>query len=339
MDWRDAPSRPPPTRRPARTWLSSLARRNGHNDVPVLASHLWGVSTMETNDAETAAVARRFAVHRSGVPGAPRLVLVHGFGCDQSVWDGIRPLLERDFDVISYDLLGCGASDTSAYDRNRYSRLDAHVDDLLTLLRALRIDSTCVLAHSVGATIALLASLANPERFVGLALVGASARYVNDGDYVGGLAPADVDELLQLLDTNWELWSTTMAPQVMGNAERPHLADDLRGSFMRLPADIARQLGTLSFRVDIRDQVERVTTPTMLVQSDDDIVVPKVAAAWLHEHLPGSEFVQLAATGHLPHMSDPRETAAVVLPFLRRVGRITAATRSGAPRTAISRGA
>lgn len=276
---------------------------------------------MYANGHDTEATVRRFAVRRSGQPGASTVVLIHGFGCDQTVWDGVRPLLEPTFDVVSYDLLGSGASDLGAYDRDRYASLDAHVDDLLTLLRSLDVTTTCVLAHSVGATIALLASLADPDRFLGLALIGASPRYVDDGDYVGGLGPADVDELLTLLDTNWEAWSAAMAPQVMGNAERPHLSDGLRDTFLRLPAQIARQLGSLTFRVDIRDQVERVIAPTLLVQAADDIVVPPATAAWLHDHLHGSELVELSASGHLPHISDPHETAEAVLPFLRRQGR------------------
>ncbi|HCW18681.1 alpha/beta fold hydrolase, partial [Achromobacter sp.] len=45
---------------------------------------------------------------RSG-QGAP-LVLLHGVGLDHTLWDDLVPLLEPDFEVLRYDLLGHGAA-------------------------------------------------------------------------------------------------------------------------------------------------------------------------------------------------------------------------------------
>ncbi|EGP47268.1 alpha/beta fold hydrolase [Achromobacter insuavis] len=48
------------------------------------------------------------ARQRSG-RGEP-LVLLHGVGLDHTLWDDLAPLLEPDFEVLRYDLLGHGAA-------------------------------------------------------------------------------------------------------------------------------------------------------------------------------------------------------------------------------------
>lgn len=261
----------------------------------------------------------RLAARASGRDDARPLLLVHGFGCDQSVWDALRPRFDERYAVVSYDLAGAGVSDPESYDPTRYVSLDAHVEDLLALVRERDLREVLVVAHSIGATLTMLAAIAEPERFEALALVGASARYVDDGDYRGGLGPADVDELLELMAANWEAWSAAMAPQVMANADRPELGTALQEHFLRFPASVGQQLGALTFRADVRDQVGALRVPTAFLQSSMDPVVPEAAALWLHRHVPGSELVRLRAEGHLPQLADPEETAAAALAFFDRM--------------------
>lgn len=61
-------------------------------------------------------------VHISGA-GAQPMLFAHGFGCDQGVWRHVAPAFARDHRVVLFDNVGAGASDTSAYDRAKYSTL------------------------------------------------------------------------------------------------------------------------------------------------------------------------------------------------------------------------
>jgi sigma-B regulation protein RsbQ len=273
---------------------------------------------MATTNASARGPGARLGARRSGRREARALLLVHGFGCDQSVWDAMRPRLDERYAVLSYDLAGAGASDPEAYDPARYRSLDAHVEDLLDLVRESDLHEVVVVAHSIGATLTMLAAVAEPERFEALALIGASARYVDDGAYHGGLTPGDVDELLELMATNWEAWSAATAPHVMANADRPELGTALQERFLRFPASAGQQLGELTFRADVRAHVGALRVPTAFLQTSHDPVVPETAATWLHEHVPGSEQVRLRAEGHLPQLADPEETAAAVLAFFAR---------------------
>jgi sigma-B regulation protein RsbQ len=55
--------------------------------------------------------------------GDVTMVFAHGFGCDQNMWRLLAPAFEKRFRVLTFDLVGSGASDLSAYDKTKYSSL------------------------------------------------------------------------------------------------------------------------------------------------------------------------------------------------------------------------
>jgi sigma-B regulation protein RsbQ len=55
-----------------------------------------------------------------------------------------------------------------------------------------------------------------------------------------------------------------------------------------------------------------------VLQCSHDVIAPLVVGQYVHARLPGSEFMQLQATGHCPHLSDPEETIAAIQTFLAR---------------------
>src|SRR5690349_3959238 len=118
-------------------------------------------------------------VHVSGSGGAT-MVFSHGFGCDQTMWRYLAPAFEDAFRVITYDLVGSGRSDLSAYDRQRYGSLHGYAEDLLQVLDAFATGPVILVGHSVSAMIGMLATIKAPERFLAQVMVAPSACYIND---------------------------------------------------------------------------------------------------------------------------------------------------------------
>jgi sigma-B regulation protein RsbQ len=170
--------------------------------------------------------------------------------------------------------------------------------------------------HSVSAMIGVLAAIREPERFAKLVLVGPSPRYVNDGAYVGGFERADIDGLLEMLDSNYLGWSSAMAPVIMGNPERPELGAELANSFCRMDPAIASQFARVTFLSDNRADLPHLRTPALILQCSDDVIAPETVGRYLHDVLLDSELVLLSATGHCPQLSAPAETIAAIKAFL-----------------------
>jgi sigma-B regulation protein RsbQ len=261
------------------------------------------------------AVGRNNVVLRGSEDGPP-MVFAHGFGCDQNMWRYVWPAFASEYRIVLFDHVGAGGSDVRAYDPQRYSSLQGYAADVLDICRELELSDVVFVGHSVSAMIGVLAAIAEPERFAQLVLIGPSPRYINDGDYVGGFAREDIDGLLQSLASNYLGWSSTMAPVIMGNPDRPELGEELTSSFCRADPEIAAQFAHVTFLSDNRADLARVSTPSLVLQCSEDAIAPQAVGEYVQRHLPGSRLVQLQASGHCPNLSAPDETIAAIRAFL-----------------------
>lgn len=261
-------------------------------------------------------VLARNNVQVRGPADRPAIVFAHGFGCDQTMWRHMAPSFETTHRVVLFDHVGSGASDRTAYDRERYGRLAGYAQDVVEILDALDLEGVTYVGHSVGAMIGVLAAAAAPGRIGRLVLLGASPRYLDDGGYPGGFSREDIDDLLGSMDRNFAEWSRAMAPVVMNTPGRPDLVQELEGAFLHSDAEIAQHFGRVTFLSDHRADLDAVAVPTLILQSTDDPIVPMAVAEYLHEHIAGSRLVTLQATGHYPQLSGPEEAVRAIRELL-----------------------
>ncbi|MDB5745411.1 MAG: alpha/beta hydrolase [Massilia sp.] len=248
--------------------------------------------------------------------GHATMIFAHGFGCDQAMWRLMAPAFEDRFRVVKYDLIGSGGSDLSAYDRDKYGTLDGHAADLLEIVDACAEGPVIFVGHSVSSMIGMLATIQAPQRFAAQIMIGPSPCYINDGDYIGGFARSDIDELLDTMDSNYLGWSSNLAPAIMGAPDQPQLALELTSSFCRNDPDIARHFAKVTFLSDHRADVPRSTTPALILQCSDDLIAPRTVGDYLHRHLPQSTLHVIENIGHCPHMSAPSASTLAINDFL-----------------------
>ena len=261
-------------------------------------------------------VLTRNHVVEHGPHDAQPMLFAHGFGCDQSMWRYVWPAFADDYRVVLFDHVGFGNSDHSAWDPNRYASLEGYAEDVLEICRESDLTEVVFVAHSVSSMIGVLAAAAEPDRFGRLVLIGPSPRYIDEQDYTGGFTREDIDELLQSLDSNYLGWSSTMAPVMMGNEDRPALSEELTNSFCRTDPEIAAHFARVTFLSDNREDLARVATPSLVLQCAQDAIAPEAVGAYVHDRLPNSSYVALNATGHCPNLSAPEETVASIKAFL-----------------------
>lgn len=261
-------------------------------------------------------IVSRHNVHVSGHADAQPMLFAHGFGCDQNMWRHVYPAFADDYRIVLFDYVGAGNSDLAAYDADRYASLDGYASDVIELCRALELQDVIFVGHSVSAMIGLLAAKRAPELFARLIMVGPSPRYIDDTGYRGGFSAQDIDELLDSLASNYLGWSSAMAPVIMGQPDRPELGGELTESFCRTDPEIARRFARVTFTSDNRNDLERVSTPTLVLQCQNDVIAPVAVGEYVRDHMPNATLTMLDATGHCPNLSAPAETAAAISAYL-----------------------
>ena len=248
------------------------------------------------------------------------VVFAHGFGCDQTMWRLVEPAFRDAYRTVVFDHAGAGRSAPSTYDARRHARLQGYADDVLRIVDALGGEPVVYVGHSVGTMIGALAAIARPSAFRALVMVGPSPCYLDDGDYAGGHSREGIEQLLEALDGNYLGWSSDMAPVIAGDPDRPELAAEWRESFEAVDPAVARAFARVTFLSDNRADLPRVPTATLVLQCTADSIAPEAVGRFTADALPDADFHRLAAIGHLPHLSAPRETSDAVRAWLRGRG-------------------
>lgn len=260
-------------------------------------------------------ILRRNNIKISG-KGTQPMLFAHGFGCDQNMWRFVTHAFEDDYQVILFDYVGAGKSDISMYNPHRYSSLHGYAKDVLEICEALNLQNVIFVGHSVSSMIGLLAAVERPDYFSDIIMVGPSPCYINKENYVGGFEKQDIEGLLETMEKNYIGWANFIAPNIMGNPDRPHLGNELAESFCSTDPVIAIQFARATFFSDNRDDIGKLRTRTLVLQCSDDMIAPDMVGEFTHKNLQNSTFRKMKAKGHCPHMSEPEETIDLIKEYL-----------------------
>jgi sigma-B regulation protein RsbQ len=249
--------------------------------------------------------------------GSQAMMFSHGYGCDQTVWRLLAPAFFDDHEVFLFDHVGAGKSDTSQYNRSKYSTLQGYADDIVEMGQKLDIHGGIFVGHSVSCMIGILAAIKDPKLFDRLILIGPSPCYFNEGEYQGGFSYEAIGDMLQLVESNYDSWARSMAPLIMGNVDRPELATEMTEIFCRNKPEIAKHFAHVTFLSDNRRDLPELKIPSLIMQCSEDLIAPESVGRYLNRMMPHSTLRILKATGHCPNLSAPEETVEVMRDYLK----------------------
>lgn len=256
-----------------------------------------------------------FQAHVVGT-GARTVVLGHGLGTDQSCWTHqVNTLLQHGYRVVTFDFAGATAHTADVFVGGRYHGMLDFAGDLVALLQALDIRKATYVGHSMGGMAGLLAANGSDNLIDSLILLGASARYVDDAEqgYVGGFSQQDIAQMLQAMDRDFAAWVNGFASAVVGTPGLQFNAEDFTRHMLGLRTDIASAVIRAAFEADHRHDVEQLTTPLWVLQTESDVAVPLAAARWLAEHGRARDLIIIPTKGHLPHLTAPEAVSRALL--------------------------
>jgi len=251
--------------------------------------------------------------------GSQTLIFAHGFGTDQTAWRHQVAAFTDNYRVILFDHVGAGKSDFAAYSPHRYSSLYSYAEDLLDLCAELKLKDSVLIGHSVSGMVSLLAALVEPQYFHKLIFIGASPRYLNDVDYIGGFEQADLDALYAAMAANYYAWASGFAPLAMGNPDKPELAIEYANTLSAIRPDIAQAVARVIFQSDHREELPRLKIPVNILQSNNDVAVPLEVGQYMAKKIANSTLTNIPTTGHLPHISAPETVTRAIASCLAQI--------------------
>ena len=236
--------------------------------------------------------------------GSP-VFLIHGFGSSLEVWDDVRKQLTSTHRVIAIDLLGFGHSDRPRVD---YSP-QAQARRVLGIMDRLGVKKAAVVAHSWGASIALMLTLEHPERVSRLAVYNAWvysdqlpalfywSRVKGLGEVLAWLFYAeDVEKRLEQSFFNQDLITFKMVEDAEYNMMRDHGVD------VTLAVVRGQRFETLETRY------HTIKQPTFILWGREDHISLLSAGVRLSDDLPHAHLKVFERCGHFTMLEAPRST-------------------------------
>jgi len=246
----------------------------------------------------------------------PDLVLLHGWGLNLRVWDGLTRELAKSFRVIAVDLPGHGRSPW-----NSKARTPAEQAWQVHATLAARSDRYSLLGWSMGGQIAIDLAAAMPGSVERLVLVGTTPRFAAGEDWPHGMPAATLERLATQLRTNYKRTvSEFLELQVRGSAASERVLAELHASLFSHgeahPKALVAGLNTLESS-DLRSMLSLVRAPTLVIAGQYDRVTLPAASRALADGLPDGRYVEFRRAAHAPFLSHTTEFAALVTEFLR----------------------
>ena len=249
--------------------------------------------------------------------GEHTLLLAHGFGCDQTVWRFLVPLLSEKYRLVLFDYVGSGQSDTSAYNAKKYSSLEGYAQDIVDICETLELENVSVVAHSVSSIITAIVAQQSPGLISNITMICPSPCFLNlPPDYLGGFDEQDLHELIALMDQNYIGWSNYLAPLVAGSSNPEVFTQELASSFCSTNPVMAKNFAKATFFADYRHLLPNITKPVSIIQSKIDALASISVGQYMHKNIPHSTISIIEAEGHCLHMTHPQQVADKVEAFL-----------------------
>ncbi len=220
------------------------------------------------------------------------------------VWRHWLGNLAKHHQLIRYDERGCGLSDWQAGDFS----LEAWVDDLESVVSAVKLDRFPLLGISRGGPIAIAYAARHPDKVSQLIVYGGYAHGWRNRE-LNRRHQEELEMLQDLIRLGWgksnpafrQVFSSLFMPEA--TAEQMQWFNDLQR--VSTSAENAVRMREASAQVDVIDLAQQIQVPCLIIHARGDAVVPFVEGRRLATLIPGARFVSLDSVNHILLEDEP----------------------------------
>ncbi|MFT4022043.1 MAG: 3-oxoadipate enol-lactonase [Acinetobacter sp.] len=230
-----------------------------------------------------------------GGENAPVVLFSNSLGTDHTMWQAQVDVLKTHFKVITYDTRGHGQSDVI-----ENTTLQNLAEDAVDILDALNITKAHFCGISMGGITALYLGIHHASRFLSITVANSAAKIGTEEAWLTRADSVEKQGLADLVTSTHTRWFSA-AFDYQQNA----LAQSTIESLANTPAQgYANACRALAY-ADVRDQLNQITIPTLIIAGRYDPVTTTADASWIQQHIQGSELQEIPAS-HLSNIEQPK---------------------------------
>lgn len=266
------------------------------------------------------------------VGSGPPIVLANGLGGTFHTWRHLLQFFADRHRIVSWDYRGLHSSPPPP--NRKALHMPHHVDDMEAMLDYFEIDQAIFVGWSMGVQVNFELYRRRPETFAALAIFNGTAgspfSTILGGKFIHRIVPAVLKEVkktankLSAVTKAVGQWDGTIEVfkqlGVVANTIDDEVFSDLLGEFgsldFALYMDLLRAIG----EHDAWDILPKISCPTAIVSSDNDILTPLDTAQRMRERIPGATLEVITNCTHYGAVEHPERYNKALSDLMIRAG-------------------
>jgi 3-oxoadipate enol-lactonase len=267
--------------------------------------------TFVASDGCSIAYTLHAASPQGGAHSRSRIALIHSLALDQSVWDGVVPLLTSHASVLTSDCRGHGKSGRAKMTFTP----ELFALDLAGLLDHLHWGDATIAGCSMGGCVAQAFAGLYPDRTQALALIDTTAWY-------GPTAPQDWRERAQTAASKgFQALSGFQATRWVSDAFRQAHPAEIGAKmevFLANDIDCYRASCEMLGNADLRSHQPAMRMPASVIVGEEDYACPVAMSEQMQNAMPDATLSILPGVRHLTPIECPAIIADEILALMKR---------------------
>ncbi|RPI14019.1 MAG: alpha/beta hydrolase [Ignavibacteriae bacterium] len=253
-------------------------------------------------------------VREFGEGNKKSIIFVHAFPTCNRMWDPQVEALEKEYNVITYDLRGFGYSDM---DYNL--TMDSHVDDLFSILESSELDKPVICGLSMGGYITLRALERGQDKFKAVVLcdtrseADANENKIKRAAQIAQIKGGGLNDFISTF-----IKGTMSESTLNGDEAKKNISGFLKEIISwQKPEGICTALMTLASRTDTTAFLEQLNIPTLIMVGEDDKLTPPELSKAMHSKIKDSQLKLISGAGHFTNLENRVEFNENLVNFLK----------------------
>lgn len=253
-----------------------------------------------------------------GQRNGPTIVLVHGSNASLYAWEPWVAQIGDQFRMVSLDLPGHGLTGAVPGDDYSQEAMAQFINEFTTVMH---IERFALAGNSMGGGVAARFALHFPERLTALILVDAAgmpSKLPRDPGIGFTIARTPVLRNIMLYVSPRGLFEQGLKKAFFNQSLITPEMIDRYWELNRKEGNRAASLKRFQTPMDtfIQDNASKITTPTLILWGDHDLLIPADAGQAYNAAIKGSKLVVFHNCGHVPMEELPEQSARIVREFL-----------------------
>ncbi len=282
-------------------------------------------------------------IHYIDEGSGPPLVLVHGWGFDNSAWNAVIAGLVARYRVIAIDVRGHGRSEAG---RASYGMRDLSAD-LFGLVTALDLPERPVLiGHSLGGMIVQQFAADHPDALQAMVIIDADLNastgvrlVMSAGSRIGAWVMRLAALLLgskRSLRLYQPLLNLVSYSKAWRKTNAAHLKEAGRTFQSNTVAGLVWSLRAYASRPDLTEALASVSCRALLIRGSNDVIMTQGKMTALARAIPGARLEVVAGSGHMTIAEQPEAVVGLIDAFLQEEAPATGALTLTARHAAVT---